>query len=89
MARMGELLLVLEYIVTAPGRLLVWFRWAMPNNPDYHDNEFRDDRVWHWAFSAVFYACAWQIVDLPFIERLAEAGVANMMRTVTATFGGR
>ena len=86
---MNELLVALEYVVTGPGRLFVWLCWAMPQNLEYHDEEFRDSRVWHWVYSAVFYVSAWQLVDLSFLERLTEAGVANMIATLTETFGGR
>ena len=90
---MGELLTLLEYLVTLPGRVMVWFRWALPNNADYHDDAFRDGRVWRWIFSAIFYVSAWRIVDLVVVERLAEAGAANMIETLTGTltetFGGR
>ena len=49
---------ILESVVTAPGRLIVWFRWAMPGNWIHHDNAARDDRVLHWICSAGFYVSA-------------------------------
>jgi hypothetical protein len=60
---MVEILLALEYLVTAPGRLIVWFRWAMPGNWIHHDNEARDDRVLHWMASVGFYIWLGVMVD--------------------------
>jgi predicted branched-subunit amino acid permease len=46
---------LLEWMLTAPGRLLVWFRWAMPGTPLYHDDEAKDHRGLHLIFSIGFY----------------------------------
>ena len=52
---MTEILLALEWLITAPGRLIVWMRWAMPTSWRFHDAEYRDDRAMHWIAAIGFY----------------------------------
>lgn len=82
---MGPLLMMLESVVTTPGRVLVWFRWAMPYTADYHDAEFRDSRLWRWVFSAGFYFALYRFIDLGMRRGLFDAAIAHL----STAFAGR
>jgi hypothetical protein len=52
---MSLALQIFEAVLTAPGRLIIWFEWALPGNWIHHDNASRDNRSLHWIASFGFY----------------------------------
>lgn len=82
---MIALLRVLEHLVTTPGRILVWLRWALPTDLNHHDDAFRDSRLWHWLFSAGVYVCFYRFIDFGIRRGLFDAAAANL----SAAFAGR
>ncbi|WGM29905.1 hypothetical protein [Brevundimonas sp. NIBR11] len=64
------MLAVLDYCITAPGRLAVWLRWAMPTSRYFHDDEARDDPWWRWSLSGTFYAGLYGAADAGLFEGL-------------------
>ncbi len=77
--------LFLESVITAPGRLSAWFRWALPWGAGYHDAEWRDSRLSHWLLSLGFYYALYRIGELSLQDGRFDRVAAN----IATAFGGR
>ena len=82
---MASLFIVLEYLITAPGRLIVWLRWALPSSWRYHDDHYRDHRLAHWIASIGFYVGAWTLVAM----MLENGALQSFAATVAQAFASR
>lgn len=57
---MRDLWIMLEVVLTLPGRVIAWFNWALPYGGysaliEYRNDEVRDSRTVHWMWSLGFY----------------------------------
>jgi hypothetical protein len=61
---MADTWFAIEYVLTAPGRWVAWFNWALPWGPGYHDDELRDSRRFHWLMAGATYLGLYQSVQV-------------------------
>jgi hypothetical protein len=68
----------IEYVLTAPGRLLAWYRWAVPGTGDYHDDAQRDSRALHWSLSFAVYGGVYSLIRMGLERGLFDQAAANL-----------
>lgn len=57
---MRDLWIMLEVVLTLPGRIIAWFNWALPYGGysaliEYRNDEVNESRAIHWMWSLAFY----------------------------------